>query len=314
MNILTIVVLAVFLLSAVNGLRKGLVKKLAGIVALLISSLLVSIALPYVTDFLKTQTPVYEYIVKQCETVVGKQAAASIIKKNKQGNGQSGKESSLYREQILELVDQYGGQYGIDRSVAENLSDAQLWEIAGNYLQSYISQSLQANSSSQDGGSSGNLLTMTRVEQTEMIQNLPIPEFLKNLMLNYNNSEGYRKLNVNNFTGYTVQFFANVMLNIVAFIVTLVVVQLIIWTIMTALNIFSRLPIIHLINQLGGLIVGMLQGLFAVWMLFLVIAIFSGTEIGMMLMNMIVQSPILKPVYESNMFLKIIVQAIANIL
>ena len=104
------------------------------------------------------------------------------------------------------------------------------------------------------------------------------------------------------------------MLNIVAFIVTLVVVQLIIWTIMTALNIFSRLPIIHLINQLGGLIVGMLQGLFAVWMLFLVIAIFSGTEIGMMLMNMIVQSPILKPVYESNMFLKIIVQAIANIL
>ena len=305
MNILTIVVLAVFLLSAVNGLRKGLVKKLAGIVALLISSLLVSIALPYVTDFLKTQTPVYEYIVKQCETVVGKQAAASIIKKNKQGNG---------REQILELVDQYGGQYGIDRSVAENLSDAQLWEIAGNYLQSYISQSLQANSSSQDGGSSGNLLTMTRVEQTEMIQNLPIPEFLKNLMLNYNNSEGYRKLNVNNFTGYTVQFFANVMLNIVAFIVTLVVVQLIIWTIMTALNIFSRLPIIHLINQLGGLIVGMLQGLFAVWMLFLVIAIFSGTEIGMMLMNMIVQSPILKPVYESNMFLKIIVQAIANIL
>ena len=224
------------------------------------------------------------------------------------------KESSLDREQILELVDQYGGQYGIDRSVAENLSDAQLWEIAGNYLQSYISQSLQANSSSQDGGSSGNLLTMTRVEQTEMIQNLPIPEFLKNLMLNYNNSEGYRKLNVNNFTGYTVQFFANVMLNIVAFIVTLVVVQLIIWTIMTALNIFSRLPIIHLINQLGGLIVGMLQGLFAVWMLFLVIAIFSGTEIGMMLMNMIVQSPILKPVYESNMFLKIIVQAIANIL
>ncbi len=314
MNILTIVVLAVFLLSAVNGLRKGLVKKLAGIVALLISSLLVSIALPYVTDFLKTQTPVYEYIVKQCETVVGKQAAASIIKKNKQGNGQSGKESSLDREQILELVDQYGGQYGIDRSAAENLSDAQLWEIAGNYLQSYISQSLQANSSSQDGGSSGNLLTMTRVEQTEMIQNLPIPEFLKNLMLNYNNSEGYRKLNVNNFTGYTVQFFANVMLNIVAFIVTLVVVQLIIWTIMTALNIFSRLPIIHLINQLGGLIVGMLQGLFAVWMLFLVIAIFSGTEIGMMLMNMIVQSPILKPVYESNMFLKIIVQAIANIL
>ena len=203
---------------------------------------------------------------------------------------------------------------GIDRSAAENLSDAQLWEIAGNYLQSYISQSLQANSSSQDGGSSGNLLTMTRVEQTEMIQNLPIPEFLKNLMLNYNNSEGYRKLNVNNFTGYTVQFFANVMLNIVAFIVTLVVVQLIIWTIMTALNIFSRLPIIHLINQFGGLIVGMLQGLFAVWMLFLVIAIFSGTEIGMMLMNMIVQSPILKPVYESNMFLKIIVQAIANIL
>ncbi len=314
MNILTVVVLAVFLLFAANGLRKGLVKKLAGIVALLISSILVSVALPYITDFLKEQTPVYEYIVGQCETVVSKQAASSVLGNSKQGNGQGSKDSSLDREQILNLVDQYGYQYGVDRSMAENLSDAQLQELAGSYLQSYINQSLEKESGLQDDESSGNLLSMTRVEQTQLIQNLPIPDFLKNLMLNYNNSEGYKKLNVNDFAGYTVQFFANIILNIIAFIVTLVVVQLMIWTVITALDIFSRLPIIHLINRLGGLAIGILQGLFAVWMFFLVIAIFSGTEIGMMLMNMIDQSTILKPMYESNMFLKIIVQAISNIL
>ena len=314
MNILTVMVLAVFLLFAASGLRMGLVKKLAGIVALLVSSMLVSVALPYITDFLKEQTPAYEYIVRQCETVVSKQVASSVLGNTKQGNEQSSKESGLDREQILNLVDQYGYQYGVDRSMAESMSDAQLQELASSYLQSYISQSLETGGTLQDGRSSADPLSMTRVEQTQLIQNLPIPDFLKNLMLNYNNSEGYKKLNVNDFAGYTVHFFANIVLNIVAFIVTLAVVHLIIWTVITALDIFSRLPIIRLINRLGGLTIGILQGLFAVWMIFLVIAIFSGTEIGTMLMNMIDQSTILKPMYESNMFLKIIVQSISNIL
>ena len=53
MNSLTIVVLAVFVLFAVSGWRKGLIRKLSGIVALILSSILVTTALPYITEFLK---------------------------------------------------------------------------------------------------------------------------------------------------------------------------------------------------------------------------------------------------------------------
>ena len=53
MNILTIGVLALLILFSASGWKKGLVNKLAGIVALLLSSFLVSAALPYITEFLK---------------------------------------------------------------------------------------------------------------------------------------------------------------------------------------------------------------------------------------------------------------------
>ena len=63
MNILTIVILAIFLLFAWNGFQKGLIRKLAGIVSLALSVILVSVALPYITDFLKSETPIYELLV-----------------------------------------------------------------------------------------------------------------------------------------------------------------------------------------------------------------------------------------------------------
>lgn len=147
-----------------------------------------------------------------------------------------------------------------------------------------------------------------------MIQNLPIPPFLKEMMLNYNNGEGYHKLQVTDFGGYVVHFFANIILNIVAFVITLLVVQLVLWTAITALDIFSRLPVLHFINHLGGLAVGLLQGVLAVWVIFLLISMFSATEIGMNLMNMVEESVILKPLYDSNMFLKIVAQAISGLM
>lgn len=118
MNSLTIVVLAVFFMFALSGMRKGMVKKLAGIVSLVASAALVSAALPYITEFLKTETPVYEYIVYQCENVVGKQASASLALG---GEGSQG-ESSIDREQIKTLMN----QYGMDSSVVDGMSDAQL--------------------------------------------------------------------------------------------------------------------------------------------------------------------------------------------
>lgn len=292
MNILSMGILAVFFLFAASGWKKGLVKKMAGIIALVASSFLVSIALPYITEFLKTETPVYQYIVYQCENVLSSNNINYWITGQKES-------STIDRDEIRYLLD----YYGMDSSVVDTLSDSELEKLANQYFQEYMSQ---------NGGSSA--LSLTKVEQTELIQNLPVPEFLQNLLLNYNNSEGYEKLEVTDFGGYLVNFFANIILNILAFVVTLLVVQLVLWTGITALDLFSRLPMLNFVNHLGGLAVGALQGLFAVWLIFLVISLFSATEIGMTLMNMVNERALLQPMYESNMFLKIVTQAIAKLM
>lgn len=313
MNVLTMIVLTVLLLFAASGWRKGMIKKLAGIVALLVSSLLVSTALPYITELLKEQTPVYSCIVAQCETVISRQMAKTVFSSSPQEQ-EAASVNELDRERIKAVVDQYGYLYGIDSSMVDTMSDSELQKLAGQYLQSYIGDLSETERTADQTPAADRILSMSRVEQTKLIQGLPIPDFLKNLMLNYNNSEGYRRLKVDNFAGYTVHFLADIILNIVAFIVALVAVQLLFWAVITALNLFSKLPVLHLVNRLGGLAIGGLQGLFVIWMFFLAIAMFSGTEVGSSLMDMIEESVILKPLYESNLFLKIIVRAISGIM
>lgn len=295
MNILTIVILAIFLLFAWSGFQKGLIRKLAGIVSLALSVILVSVALPYITEFLKSETPVYELLVDRCEEVVGDQAISSLL-------GGESKDGGIDRDQIKSLMD----QYGMDSSVVDAMSDEQLEELAGQYFQEYLNQSGEQES--------GAVSSLSKIEQTKLIQNLPIPSFLKEMMINYNNSEGYERLQVSDFGSYVVHFFANIILNILAFVVTLLVVQLVLWTGLTALDLFSRLPLLNLLNRIGGLAIGAVQGLLVVWVIFLIISALSATDTGMMLMEMIDQSTILRPMYDGNLFMKIAVQALSGIM
>lgn len=302
MNILTIGVLALLILFSASGWKKGLVNKLAGIVALLLSSFLVSAALPYITEFLKNETPVYPFLVTQCENVISGQISASLKKETRNEDG------SIDRDKVKALME----QYGMDSSMVDALSDDELLAMAEQYIGNYEDYLDQYMVSGTEEKSSIDLSAMTKIEQTKLIQNLPVPKFLRDLMLEYNNSEGYRKLEAADFAEYLTHFFADIILNILAFIVTLVVVQLILWSVITALNLFARLPVLHLLNKAGGLAIGLFQGLLMVWVIFLIISALSATDFGMMLMEMIEGSSILKGIYDSNLFLKLVVQAISN--
>lgn len=296
MNILMIGVLAVFLVFAASGWRMGLIRKLAGIVSLLLSAILVSAALPYITEFIKKETPVYQYIAVQCENVVGQQLTAPSLA------GGSANGGGLTRERIKSLME----QYGMDSSAVDGMSDDELQILIYQYFPEYADGMEIKDTPSAD------LSSMTRIEQTKLIESLPLPDFLRQLMLNYNNSEGYGKLDVSDFSGYLVHFLANIVLNIVAFVITLLVVQIVLWTGLSMLNLFARLPVLHLLNRVGGLFVGVFQGLLAVWMIFLVISMLSGTEAGQMMIGMINSSSTLRMMYDSNLFLKIVAGAVAS--
>lgn len=66
MNWLLIVVLIVFLLMTIRGWKKGLLRILFGLIAILVLIGLVSFATPHISGFLKEHTGIYTMIEEQC--------------------------------------------------------------------------------------------------------------------------------------------------------------------------------------------------------------------------------------------------------
>ena len=69
MNLLTIIILLVLLVFAINGYMRGFARTLTSLL-FVFSGVLVYYSTPYVNDFLKTQTPVYSFVESKCETLV----------------------------------------------------------------------------------------------------------------------------------------------------------------------------------------------------------------------------------------------------
>ena len=223
MNLLTVIVMIIFAIFILRGYRRGFVKSLASMVSIIISIILVNFATPYVSDFLKSQTPVYDYILEKCENTF----------------------------------------------------------------------SVSANAA----GANGTL------KQDEMIERLPIPTALKNLLKENNTPAYYRELAVQSFQEYVPKYMADLILRIVCFVATWLLVISFIWLAVMTLDIIAGLPVIRGINQMLGLGLGFLQGLIIVWIGFLVITVVSNTDIGRQLMVMISESPLLEKLYDANVLL-----------
>jgi len=316
MNLLEIIVLIVIAGIVLSGYRKGFVRKLASMVSFVLSIVLVSVFLPYMTDFLKNSTPVYDYIVKQCRQVVTEQVTEALVGSSEaqSGNGKSGTSQldmyrNMGREQIKSLMD----QYGYDSTVVDTLTDAQLEEYKEQFIEEYLGDYLGISDTESSGQSSeksaGTLWQPTRIEQTELLENLPVPEVLRDLLLDYNNADGYASLGVSTFQDYVIHFIATIILNVISFVAALLAVQLVLRAAIAALDIISHIPLLGGVNRLLGLLLGLLQALFFVWIFFLILSMTSTTEIGLQLMSMVQQSRLLGYLYDANLFMTIVVQA-----
>lgn len=317
MNILEIAVVILIAVFAIAGWRKGFVRKLASMLSFVISIILVAVFLPYMTEFLKTETPVYDYIVKQCREVMAENLADAITMGNvdvqsgtwggsdslKMANAISDY-SDISREQIKSLME----QYGYDSAVVDALSDEQLEAYKEKYAQQYIQQYFGAEEGGVQGSGTGQL---TKIEQTELIEHLPVPEALRDLLLDYNNDEGYRSLGVTGFADYLVHFLATVILNVIAFVAAVILVQILLHLVIGALDILAHIPLIGGLNRLLGLILGLVQALFFLWLFFLILSMTSATQWGLQLMDMVQSSQTLSALYDSNLFLEIVVRTVA---
>ncbi|MCC8050785.1 MAG: CvpA family protein [Clostridiales bacterium] len=328
-NILEIVVLVVTVVLIISGFRRGFVKKLASMLSLVLSIALVSAVLPYVTEFIKDNTPVYDYIVEQCENVLVSQLTGISIGSSGTSGSSASSESisasdylaSLSREETKALMEQYG--YGEYASLVDSLSDEELEAYKEQYLGEYISQlfsessgadsSTSERSDSETGSIASALssLTLDKSTQNEIIDSLPLPEVIKDMLINHNNDDGYEALDVSNFQGYIVEYLATLILNVISFIVAVILVHIVLRLLIMVLDMIAHFPVIGFVNRLAGAGLGIVEALFLLWLFFLILTILQATSGGELLLSMVEESSLLSWLYESNLFLRIVLWAAA---
>lgn len=86
----------------------------------------------------------------------------------------------------------------------------------------------------------------------------------------------------------------------IAWVLSFLLISILLGVLVHVLDILAKLPVIESINHLGGLAVGLLEGLVVVWILLFVVVLCQGTEWGRPMMESMQQNPLLRMLQENN--------------
>lgn len=151
--------------------------------------------------------------------------------------------------------------------------------------------------------------TIEEKNSATKIKALSIPKDLKE-QLQKNISEGkYKETEAANIQEYVSMYIAYSLINSIAYIIVFIVVYTLLKIIVHALDIISKFPVINSLNKIGGLGVGILEGLIIIWIGFVLTDMFCSTKLGITINNQIIQSEWLTILYDKNP----IMHAITNV-
>lgn len=103
-------------------------------------------------------------------------------------------------------------------------------------------------------------------------------------------------------------YLAGLLLHMAAYLITFILVSIVIQGFALSLHVVSKLPILNQLNRLLGMVLGLAEGVFYVWVGFFVITIFCGTDLGGKLLGMIARSDLLSYLYVKNVLLQFVVE------
>jgi ABC-type multidrug transport system fused ATPase/permease subunit len=121
------------------------------------------------------------------------------------------------------------------------------------------------------------------------IENLNLPQSVKETLLENNNSEFYHMLGVDQFAEYVSTYLADILINAVSSIILFAVVYILIHLVVRWLDLIARA------------VLGLIQGLLFLWIGCFLVGIFSATPLGMTLEEQINASTWLRFLYQYNL-------------
>lgn len=151
----------------------------------------------------------------------------------------------------------------------------------------------------------GNKKTLDKEEQNQVMENMELPDLLKNALAENNTAETYRYLAVSTFTEYISDSLAVMAVNGISFLISFVLSAAVIKLLGFILNVLTKLPVINGINKIAGAAVGGIKCIIFIWIAFLVLTLLCNTTLGQQGMALIQQDAFLNFLYSQNVFVKV---------
>lgn len=299
MNWLLITVGVIFLVSIIVGICRGAIKIAVSLATTIVTLVLVFFATPYVAKTIEKYTPMDDVIKNQVISIMANAAVSQVSGEEPGGLSEESVRKVLEAAGVGEdLLSQYG--ITIEDIVNGNISKEDLaqYGISGNVLDGLDSGQQTAEQAIEGA-------EIPREMQTQAIQQADIPNVFKSLLTVNNNSEIYQQLGVETFAQYVGSYLAKLIINIVAFLITFVLISIILRAIVFALDIVSSLPGVGIVNRLAGGVIGMVGAMVIVWTLYIIITLMYTTTVGKELFQMIRENQFLTMLYEYNPIMKL---------
>lgn len=115
----------------------------------------------------------------------------------------------------------------------------------------------------------------TQEDIVASIQGLNVPQIIKELLIENNNEVFHKMFNVTSVVDYISNFVAMIIISLITvFLVVLIVIILV--TILSKMtNFLSKLPILGKFDKIGGIALGILNGLFTIWFVGIIVLVLS---------------------------------------
>lgn len=145
-------------------------------------------------------------------------------------------------------------------------------------------------------------------EQQKVIEALPLPNNIKKALSKNNNMSAWQDLGANYFADYLGSYLSNIVFNVLGFVILFVIMWLLLHIVLQLADVFTKLPVIHGINQIIGAVLGLSEGLICIWVVCLLISGLAFTPVGAKAMEVVSNSLVLSFFFNHNLlsiFLKI---------
>ena len=137
-------------------------------------------------------------------------------------------------------------------------------------------------------------------EQIIVIDSMSIPEGLREWVKENNTELIWEKLGVKEFSQYVADYLSRTIIHFILFSILFLLIWILLRLLMKVLDVFAKLPVIHGLNQIAGAVLGLGEGLFYLWIFFMVISSFTGTLWGRRLLDLINANVWLRFLYQYN--------------